>query len=101
MQIARQIDADLLQLPDNYQSTDSRPILAAIGSELQSTHEATRLEALHWITALLNRSQDEVLAQLEVGSCGGQENSSHCRTPWTVELREEAVEDTRQHAGGA
>ena len=101
MQIARQIDADLLQLPDNYQSTDSRPILAAIGSELQSTHEATRLEALHWVTALLNRSQDEVLAQLEVGSCGGQEKSSHCRTRWTVELREEAVEDTRRHAGGA
>ena len=79
LQIARQIDADLLQLPDNYQSTDSRPILAAIGSELQSTHEATRLEALHWVTALLNRSQDEVLAQLEVGSCGGLESRGHYR----------------------
>lgn len=65
-QVARQTNADLLSLPAGYQSTDTEALLAAISSELQSDQEPTRLEALHWVNALLARSREEILSQQQV-----------------------------------
>ncbi|DBA99543.1 TPA: hypothetical protein ACH3X3_012124 [Trebouxia sp. C0006] len=65
-QVALQTNAELLQLPDKYEASDSAAILAQVSADLNSPAESTRLEALHWVRALLIRSRQQVLGHLEV-----------------------------------
>ncbi|KAL0018783.1 hypothetical protein WJX77_010592 [Trebouxia sp. C0004] len=65
-QVALQTNAELLQLPDKYEASDSAAILAQVSADLNSPAESTRLEALHWVRALLLRSRQQVLGHLEV-----------------------------------
>ncbi|KAL0036125.1 hypothetical protein WJX79_004382 [Trebouxia sp. C0005] len=65
-QVALQTNAELLQLPDKYEASDSAAILAQVSADLNSPAESTRLEALHWVRALLVRSRQQVLGHLEV-----------------------------------
>ena len=50
MQVALQTNAELLQLPDKYEASDSAAILAQVSADLISPAESTRLEALHWVS---------------------------------------------------
>ena len=52
VQVALQTNTELLQLPDKYEASDSAAILAQVSADLISPAESTRLEALHWVTAL-------------------------------------------------
>jgi len=66
--VALQTNAELLQLPDKYEASDSAAILAQVSADLNSPAESTRLEALHWVSptfctsASLYASQFSVLA---------------------------------------
>ncbi len=51
MQVALQTNAELLQLPDKYEASDSAAILAQVSADLNSPAESTRLEALHWVSS--------------------------------------------------
>ena len=53
LQVALQTNAELLQLPDKYEASDSAAILAQVSAELISPAESTRLEALHWVSLTL------------------------------------------------
>lgn len=53
MQVALQTNAELLQLPDKYEASDSAAILAQVSADLISPAESTRLEALHWVSLTL------------------------------------------------
>jgi len=48
--VALQTNAELLQLPDKYEASDSAAILAQVSADLNSPAESTRLEALHWVS---------------------------------------------------
>lgn len=50
LQVALQTNAELLQLPDKYEASDSAAILAQVSADLISPAESTRLEALHWVS---------------------------------------------------
>ena len=50
VQVALQTNAELLQLPDKYEASDSAAILAQVSADLNSPAESTRLEALHWVS---------------------------------------------------
>jgi len=50
LQVALQTNAELLQLPDKYEASDSAAILAQVSADLNSPAESTRLEALHWVS---------------------------------------------------
>lgn len=52
LQVALQTNTELLQLPDKYEASDSAAILAQVSADLNSPAESTRLEALHWVSAL-------------------------------------------------
>jgi len=52
VQVALQTNAELLQLPDKYEASDSAAILAQVSADLNSPAESTRLEALHWVSPL-------------------------------------------------
>ena len=52
MQVALQTNAELLQLPDKYEASDSAAILAQVSADLNSPAESTRLEALHWVSPI-------------------------------------------------
>ena len=45
------MNAELLQLPNKYEASDSAAILAQVSADLNSPAESTRLEALHWVSA--------------------------------------------------
>lgn len=45
------MNAELLQLPNKYEASDSAAILAQVSADLNSPAESTRLEALHWVGA--------------------------------------------------
>lgn len=49
VQVAQQANTELLQLPDQFGSSDTAAILAHVSTELNSPAESTRLEALHWV----------------------------------------------------
>ena len=49
--MALQTNAELLQLPNKYEASDSAAILAQVSADLNSPAESTRLEALHWVSA--------------------------------------------------
>lgn len=53
LQVALQTNAELLQLPDKYEASDSAAILAQVSADLISPAESTRLEALHWVSLTL------------------------------------------------
>ena len=53
LQVAMQTNAELLQLPDKYEASDSAAILAQVSADLISPAESTRLEALHWVSLTL------------------------------------------------
>lgn len=53
LQVALQANTELLQLPDQFGSSDGAAILAHVSTELNSPAESTRLEALHWVRVLV------------------------------------------------
>ena len=60
MQVARQANAELLELPAGWEGADPGALLAAVSNELHSPQEPTRLAALHWLNTLLARSRKTV-----------------------------------------
>ena len=60
MQVAREANAELLELPPEWEASDPAALLAAVANELHSTQEATRLSALLWLNTLLSRSRKTV-----------------------------------------
>ena len=67
LQVAREANAELLELPPEWEATDPAALLAAVANELHSAQEATRLSALLWLNTLLSRSQPTVRPAL--GCC--------------------------------
>ena len=59
-QVAREANAELLELPPEWEASDPAALLAAVANELHSTQEATRLSALLWLNTLLLRSRKTV-----------------------------------------
>ncbi|KAK1374687.1 putative vacuole morphology and inheritance protein [Heracleum sosnowskyi] len=63
--VARETNEELRSMEaDPAEGFDVGAILSIARSQLSSEWEATRIEALHWMSALLNRHRDEVLAFL-------------------------------------
>ena len=60
LQVAREANTELLELPPEWEATDPAALLAAVANELHSTQEATRLSALLWLNTLLSRSRPTV-----------------------------------------
>lgn len=58
--MAREANAELLELPAEWEAADPAALLAAVANELHSTQEATRLSALLWLNTLLHRSRPTV-----------------------------------------
>lgn len=58
--MAREANAELLELPPEWEASDPAALLAAVANELHSTQEATRLSALLWLNTLLSRSRKTV-----------------------------------------
>ncbi|CAL5227221.1 g10142 [Coccomyxa viridis] len=66
LEVAREANAELLELPPEWEASDPAALLAAVANELHSTQEATRLSALLWLNTLLSRSRKTVLAHLDL-----------------------------------
>ncbi|KAI3413026.1 Vac14_Fig4_bd domain-containing protein [Psidium guajava] len=63
--VARETNEELRAIrADPAEGFDVRPILSIAKRQLSSEWEATRIEALHWISALLERHRPEVLSFL-------------------------------------
>ncbi|KAL9254425.1 VAC14-like protein [Drosera capensis] len=63
--VARETNEELREMKaDSAEGFDVGAILNVAKSHLSSEWEATRIEALHWISALLNRHRSEVLSFL-------------------------------------
>ena len=60
VQVARAANKQLLELPSSWQSKDTEAVLAVVSDELGSEQEQTRLDALHWVNALLARDRAAV-----------------------------------------
>jgi hypothetical protein len=60
VQVARETNAELLNLPDGWEAADPASILSTVASELQSAQELTRMAALTWLNTLLARSRSTV-----------------------------------------
>ena len=60
VQVARAANRELLELPGSWQSRDTEAALAVVSNELGSEQEQTRLDALHWVNALLDRDRKAV-----------------------------------------
>ena len=58
--MARAANTQLLDVPHSWQPTDTEEVLAVVSSELGSEQERTRLDALHWVNALLAQDRATV-----------------------------------------
>jgi hypothetical protein len=87
--VAREANAQLLDLPPGWEGGDPQALLVAVSNELHSPQEPTRLAALHWLNTLLARSRKTVRAAPAAGAAGpchatcslldSAEASCHCR----------------------
>ncbi len=60
MQVAREANAELLDLPAGWEAADPAALLAAVANELHSLQEPTRMAALLWLNTLLSKSRRTV-----------------------------------------
>ena len=63
MQVAREANAELLDLPAGWEAADPAALLAAVANELHSVQEPTRMAALLWLNTLLSQSRRTVRAR--------------------------------------
>ncbi|KAK9805928.1 hypothetical protein WJX73_005859 [Symbiochloris irregularis] len=64
--VARATNRQLLDLPASWQERDTEAVLAVVSDELGSEQEQTRLDALHWINALLAQDRTTVLKRMDL-----------------------------------
>lgn len=77
-QVAREANAELLDLPVGWEAADPGSLLAAVANELHSVQEPTRMAALLWLNTLLSKSRRTVsLPSFPVFTC-----SSLARCHW-------------------
>ncbi|CAL8466856.1 g6392 [Coccomyxa elongata] len=65
-QVAREANAELLDLPAGWEAAHPAALLAAVANELHSVQEPTRMAALLWLNTLLSQSRRTVLEHLDV-----------------------------------
>ena len=89
LQVAREANTELLELPPEWEATDPAALLAAVANELHSTQEATRLSALLWLNTLLSRSRPTVRPAL--GCCTWPDASAELPA-WACQCKSNALQ---------
>lgn len=81
-QVARDTNAELLNLPDGWEAADPASILATVANELQSVQELTRMAALLWLNTLLSRSRRTVCLILALPLVQKETLGAEICLPW-------------------